>query len=194
MNCYFRGSRVINLNVKHADVQYYGYRLPIKDNAVDVTLSSDTIEHIPKDARAGFFKELVRVSKKKVVLCAPFGTQEHSEHEIKALKSGTLDPESLRYLQEHVDHGLPVLGEIQSWAESYTYSIYYQGEFNKVNGRVAGNRLMSYCFALWQMARNIVIDSFWKESKYLKSDFEWNTNRFFLVVDKNSYKENPFPN
>jgi SAM-dependent methyltransferase len=86
-----------------------GARLPIRDHAVDVALSSDALEHVPPAHRDRFVRELARVSD-VVVLAAPFdtpgvaGAEEFVRRYVDAV---TGDPQD--QLDEHADHGLPSL-------------------------------------------------------------------------------------
>jgi len=48
-----------------------GCRLPFRDEAFDVIVSVDAVEHIPKPIRHNFYKELKRVCKKRFILTCP---------------------------------------------------------------------------------------------------------------------------
>ncbi len=81
--------------------------MPFKDKSFDVSISCDVLEHIEATDREKFIAEMVRVSR-VAVICAPFDNPGVSEVEIEIndyykslLKSGH------RWLQEHIDNGLP---------------------------------------------------------------------------------------
>ena len=48
-----------------------GCRLPFRDKAFDIIVSTDAIEHIPKSLRQNFYKEMKRVARKKIILTCP---------------------------------------------------------------------------------------------------------------------------
>jgi len=50
-----------------------GTRLPFKDAAFNTVLCLDTMEHVPRSARRAFTEELLRVSKKVLIIGAPMG-------------------------------------------------------------------------------------------------------------------------
>lgn len=88
----------------------------VADDSYEVVVSSDTLEHIPPADRRSFLRELVRVSSDLVVICSPFGdygaaVQEATLQEIYTGFKGN----SHRWLQEHVDYGLPTESKIVSY-------------------------------------------------------------------------------
>jgi len=48
-----------------------GCRLPFRDKSIDIVVSVDTLEHIPKSLRHNFYKESKRVCKKKIIVTCP---------------------------------------------------------------------------------------------------------------------------
>jgi len=171
--------------VKKADIVYAGHKLPVNDNNFELVVSLDTIEHLPKNNRTSFLSELYRVAKKGFVLCAPFGTPEHLAYEKEILNSGTLDGDSFNYLTEHVKYGLPSPEEVSEMAKLFSARVFYEGDFRKVGP--SGNKY-KYFDLLVQMVSNSLIDAFWQDNKYLKSNFTQYTNRFFLIANKaNAY-------
>ena len=70
---------------KPADILYDGKKLPVEDKRYDIITSIDVLEHIPKENRADFVKELFRVAKDTIIISAPLGTNFHSEYERKTL-------------------------------------------------------------------------------------------------------------
>jgi SAM-dependent methyltransferase len=49
-------------------VAIHGDSLPFEDNAFDMVISLDTLEHIPKDKRQKFLAEIKRIAKKTILL------------------------------------------------------------------------------------------------------------------------------
>lgn len=98
-----------------------GERLPFDDNTVDVVISIDTLEHVPREGRGNFVNELTRVSKSLVILAAPF------HHNATANVERLLDRahrdlfgEAHPWLGEHVEHGLPSLERtVAHWPKSF---------------------------------------------------------------------------
>lgn len=87
-----------------------GTRLPWADATFDAVVSSDTLEHVPPDARAAFLAELARVSRDLVVVAAPFdtpGVAGAEELVRRFVLLATSRPQE--QLEEHREHGLPDL-------------------------------------------------------------------------------------
>jgi len=173
--------QITTANVKSGDISYSGDKLPLNGNSFDVVVSLDTIEHLPKHERADFAQELYRVSKKAFILCAPLGTAEHLAYEKKILDSRKVSEHSNTYLAEHVKYGLPTPDEVSEMVRLFSAHVFYQGDFRKV--KPSENRYM-YFQLLAQTAGNMLVDAFWRDSKYLKSSFTPYTNRFFLIANK----------
>lgn len=169
-------------NVKKADIVYSGDKLPVNDNSFDLAVSLDTVEHLPKNKRKKFLLELYRVSRKGFILCAPFGTPEHLSYEKKVLESEVLSGDSHAYLAEHVKYGLPVPAEVSEMAGLFSAQVFYQGDFREVGN--CKNRFMAYYGLFVQTIRNIFVDMFWQDNKYLRTNYEPYTNRFFLIAGK----------
>ena len=87
-----------------------GARLPFADQTFDAVIALDTLEHVPAKDRPAFLAEARRVSKDLVILSAPFADTdvvlaEDALHEFIKQRFGG----DFATLQEHRDHGLPVL-------------------------------------------------------------------------------------
>lgn len=110
------GASVVAVNIAPpADLVVEPGELPFRDRSIDVVTSLDALEHVPRDERAGFVAELVRVAGKRLVLCCPLGTPEHAaaEAEIQAWHrklTGTDHP----WLAEHLERGLPTAAELEA--------------------------------------------------------------------------------
>ncbi len=98
-------------NEKNGD----GARMDFPDDSFDVVITSDTLEHIPKKDRKNFIKELNRVSKDLVILCAPFNHGSVANEEKLSQDFFTeLTGHEHRWLKEHSEYGLPNPSEIQA--------------------------------------------------------------------------------
>lgn len=97
-----------------------GQALPFQSGAFDCTVCMDTLEHVEPSDRSSFLRELIRVTKRRIYLGCPMGTQ--AEREDLALQRyfRTQTGTSFRFLDEHIENGLPrlevVLAEMKSLA------------------------------------------------------------------------------
>lgn len=98
-----------------------GQALPFQSGAFDYTVCMDTLEHIRSSDRNRFLRELIRVTKRRVYMGCPMGSQ--AEREDRALQQYYRDQkgETFPFLDEHVAHGLPrleaVLAEMEGIAK-----------------------------------------------------------------------------
>jgi len=98
-----------------------GQALPFQSGAFDYTVCMDTLEHIESSERNRFLRELMRVTRRRVYMGCPMGSQ--SEREDQALQQyyRAQKGESFSFLDEHVANGLPrleaVLAEMEGIAE-----------------------------------------------------------------------------
>ena len=90
--------------------------IPCADDSFDIVISTDVMEHIPKDSRDVFLDDAIRVAKYATIIAAPF---EHSKNAValeemvaNTLYQGAVG-DDYRWLQEHRDYGLPR----RSWIE-----------------------------------------------------------------------------
>lgn len=89
-----------------------GSNLPFKDNSFDTVISVATLEHIPKENRSKFLKELRRVAKKKVLIYTPYG-EVGEEYDKKLYKFRKKLGKEDRWTREHIQNGLPKIEEIK---------------------------------------------------------------------------------
>ncbi|MDO8615950.1 MAG: methyltransferase domain-containing protein [Dehalococcoidia bacterium] len=92
-----------------------GTQLPFRDGAFDVVTCHDTLEHVPADCREAFIREMVRVASRFVIVNGPFldPRVEAAEALVMQVARDTLGDSSatVRFLNEHLYHGLPPLEE-----------------------------------------------------------------------------------
>ena len=83
----------------------------VQDGRYDIVVSVDALEHIPADVRPAFLSQLIRASKRGVVIAAPFAdagdakSTDDSVHEAYRAKCG----HDYSWLREHEEYGLPSL-------------------------------------------------------------------------------------
>ncbi len=113
--------------------------LPFRDRSVEAVTSLDTLEHVPPADRGAFVAELLRICAGQLVLCCPLGGAEHAaaEREMQAWHvraTGAPHP----WLDEHLEHGLPELAEIERWIAAATSPSDrvvwgFHGDFRRLN-------------------------------------------------------------
>jgi SAM-dependent methyltransferase len=87
-----------------------GCRLPFADGRFDAVVTADTLEHVPPGQREAFLSEVARVSRRLVVIAAPFdtpGVAGAEELVRRFILLATGQPQV--QLEEHREHGLPEL-------------------------------------------------------------------------------------
>ncbi len=94
-----------------------GTNTSFKDEAFDLSVSFDTLEHIPSELRNAFIKEGVRISKYGFIITAPFdtgtGSVRHAEEAANRVYNRVKN-EDHPWLKEHLEYGTPTLQEIES--------------------------------------------------------------------------------
>lgn len=132
----------INMEGENADEFFDGDRLPFPDDTFDVAVSLDVLEHIPVPGRDNHFVELCRVARRMVIVCCPLGTREHIDAE-QAIADWYVEYTSKhhRFLEEHLENGLPTESELASLATStsHPFRIMYHGDFRKANAAFASS-------------------------------------------------------
>src|SRR5918996_4223833 len=95
-------------------VQTDGSRLPFADDTFDLVASHDTLEHVPRSARSAFLSELLRVSRRFVVLNGPvYHPQTVRAERLLARFVGERSTDEGRFIREHLQLGLPAQDTIQ---------------------------------------------------------------------------------
>lgn len=89
--------------------------LPFADRAVDFTLCVDTLEHIPRSSRAAAIQEILRVTSKASVIAVPCGPLSAERDRDLSLRLRKRLARRDRFLDEHLEHGLPRLDELLDW-------------------------------------------------------------------------------
>ncbi|HLI28667.1 MAG TPA: class I SAM-dependent methyltransferase [Chloroflexota bacterium] len=89
-----------------------GTALPFQPDSFDLAVSLDTLEHVPAAQRPRYLRELLRVSRRYVLLLAPFVSAETARAEALLFEYVRLVLHADHaQLAEHRAHGLPGLAE-----------------------------------------------------------------------------------
>jgi methyltransferase family protein len=136
LELFLPGSQVTVLNVEgRADRIFDGATLPYPDRSFDVATSLDVLEHIPSPKREQHLRELARVAR-RLVLCCPLGSAGHleAERQLSAWYRGVTG-EPHRYLEEHLERGLPDSAELERLASAagLEFELLYHGDYREVN-------------------------------------------------------------
>jgi glycosyltransferase involved in cell wall biosynthesis len=108
--------------------------LPFRDNAYEVTICMDVLEHIPPAQRNSFFVETLRVTSGVLILAAPFY---HAQREMADRWLAEYSEKLLDYanpmLREHLENGLPETAELEAVLkdQNLKYTVFSNGELGK---------------------------------------------------------------
>jgi SAM-dependent methyltransferase len=94
-----------------------GCRLPFRNNAFDIAVSLDTVEHLPRTMRPLFIEELKRISKRGVVITCPLESADdlfQAEKPDASLSAAIAERKGVQpgWLQEHLRQGHPTREEL----------------------------------------------------------------------------------
>ena len=97
-------------------LQGSGVELPFADGSFDVAITVDTLEHVPPALRPPFVAEMARVAGEFVLITGPFanGYSEIAEGILSQFLADVVGV-SHRFLDEHLEHGLPHAEACLSW-------------------------------------------------------------------------------
>ncbi|MEY2431395.1 MAG: hypothetical protein QOC92_1120 [Acidimicrobiaceae bacterium] len=128
------GVKVVTANIEPpAEVVFDGRRLPFDDDSFDAATSIDVLEHLTPSERSGHLGELLRVARRRVVLCCPVGhpgaeATDRQQAEWFARLSGRRE----RYLDEHAANGLPFQAELDALAAeappAWNLTLWFHGD------------------------------------------------------------------
>lgn len=89
--------------------------LPFPDASRPCVVSVDMLEHLPPDLRARAVDELVRVSGRLLVIAVPCGPAALAHDREMQRRYTAVRGHRYRYLDEHVEYGLPDADRLRSW-------------------------------------------------------------------------------
>lgn len=161
--------------------------MPFKDGEFEYAVSCDVLEHIPKKDRAQFLLEMLRVSSKGAVLCAPFDNPGNSELEQKMNDYyAHLTGKQHRWLREHIDNGLPNESEVEKTLQKHGYEFVKFRHFSgAVWQSIVGQHLLHAAFGdseqLGSVIRQVYKDYY---RKLCSVDFSDDGYRTFFWISK----------
>ena len=157
----------------------------INDNSFDIVIALDVFEHIPKDLRKKFLKEIQRVSKKMFILAGPFDETGVNEAEIRVNQYyKTKFGEDYIWLKEHIENGLPNLNKTVNFLNSThnnKLQVFKHGSLEvweqliRLHFEVADNSVLQ--------DYRMEIDKYYNEYIY-KNDISEKCYRNFLIFSK----------
>jgi len=92
--------------------------LPFRDRSIEVIVSCDVLEHIPRADRLEALSEMLRVARRQVIRAAPCGRLAQQAEEEVAQVYREKTHEDHPWLREHLDHGLPDATELETTIRS----------------------------------------------------------------------------
>ena len=191
LRSFLPGASVVAANIEPpADLLVEPGALPFRDRAIEVVTSLDALEHVPPPERARFVAELVRVTRRRLVLCCPLGTPEHAraEHEVAAWYRDLTGAEH-PWLREHLANGLPTKAELEGWLAAAcgpgdSWALRYHGDFRATNEqfkRIVTARRRPTPAVVWGFAWRRLTH---RPDTALQDRPGPYTNRVFCVVDR----------
>ena len=185
----FINKPIISVNLQEGDVRASGLYLPFADSTFDTVTSLDVLEHIPPGQRCSFLRELVRVCRNQVVVCAPYGSEEHMASEKivldKILREGSAD----KMLAEHVENGLPNLDTFKTCISDHiSMQAWFSGNFQynifcfHIDHLFGANRfkwIKVWLSIFLNLFGNLVIYPI-SQSRFPRS----NANRMYVILNK----------
>lgn len=162
-----------------------GRNMPqFEDGKYDIVVALDVLEHIEREDRESFLKEVNRVSKYVSIICFPYNNTQicSVEKRINNYYRALYGQDHI-WLKEHIDNGLPYLEHIQAWLakKNYKYVMFKHGNI------VIWEEMMKALFTSYQNNNFI---SFMEsineiyEQKIYKHDIGMSNYRVFLVLSK----------
>lgn len=94
-------------------IKFDGQKFPFADDKFNLTISVDNIEHVLPEKRHDFIKEMVRATKKLIILVVPCGKLSY-EQDVELYKYfQKIHNVENKFFCEHIANGLPEIGDLK---------------------------------------------------------------------------------
>ena len=156
----------------------------VPSESYDFVVALDVFEHIPKEIRENFLKELHRVAKQGVIISAPYNSLEVINAEIRANEYyKQLYGNGFRWLEEHRENDLPDIDKTISFYKNHNIN-YLQFEHGSLS---TWEKLIDLHFQFADKneyhQQRFFIDQYYNEHLY-QYDFGKHNYRVFFVSTK----------
>lgn len=168
-----------------------------KDQSFDIVISSDVLEHIPKDRREDFFSEACRVAKHMVVVAAPFNSEEValSEKHVRDFFKEIVGYEH-QWLNEHNEMGLPDKDELEQRIRDRGLN------FTRIGSNSISNWLLIQQFDVLKFSFGVSEEDVKDIHKYYNDHIKYLENPdgpfyryiYFVTKEKNTFSFDYTPN
>ncbi len=138
-----------------------GLKLPFSDNSFDVVVACHVLEHVEEGSRSIFINEMLRVSKKHVLIFNPFKNELLDEMERMQL---IFNLTKMAWVKEHIECGLPTVEEITGYLSSLRLSFVVKG-YGDIYASVASVFMAYY-------AEKLCRDDFVKVKRHLNQKYD----------------------
>lgn len=165
-----------------------GAKLPFRDEAVDIVICLDTLEHIPLGQRNEFLENILQVAKKFVILSAPFFSEQVNlaERILFEFILRTLKAEH-QQLKEHIDNKLPTLDAVKTFLDQKGFPYcYFEGGY--LNNFLLMMMVKHYVMALPDSTElQSMIDRFYNLNFYESDQRSPGYRKTFVIAKDRSY-------
>lgn len=161
-----------------------GDKLPFKKDSFDIVTCQDVLEHIPQNARKAFLENLLKTSRRFLILGGPLYSENTVlaekilfEYIYKTMKGAH------HQLKEHIDNGLPKSEEIEGWLTNNQIR-YCKIPSGYLNNWLLMNMVKVYIASLPEsITLHAMIDRFFNLNFY-ESDQREPAYRYIFLIDK----------
>jgi SAM-dependent methyltransferase len=180
---------VVSANVQEpADVIVPVGQLPFDDDAFDVITCCDVLEHMAAEFRPTFIAQLLRVARRRVVLCCPWGSPEKdaSELRLQAMLADELGVH-LEFLDEHIEFGLPTEVDVRAMildaVPTAKITTLYQEDFEDGEALLMDGMRARYKHDPMALLRYLRRGYFGRRRPELKKTSSPDSHRLFVIVE-----------
>ena len=182
-------TRVVSANVQEpADVIVPVGDLPFEDDSFEVVTNCDVLEHMAAELRPAFIAQLLRIARRRVVLCCPWGSPEKDASELEL--ADMLERElgmRVDFLDEHIKFGLPTEADVRAMivaaAPDARITTLYQDDFEDGVALMMDGMRARYKHDPVALLRYFRRGYLGRRRPELKSTASRESHRLFVIVD-----------